>query len=155
MARELDLTLAPWDMLASGRFRTDAEEKARQESGEKSRTFTPDGKAGCNEDERKMCTALEKVVGEIGSKSIQAVAIAYHLQKQPYGFPIVGGRKVENLQKNIKALEIKDQMELLQNFLPFDAGFPNWIIVRVCFVLFHLLFGYPAFASFLREHMLI
>ena len=86
------------------------------------------------------------------------MAIAYHLQKQPYVFPIVGGRKVENLQKNIEALEItlsKDQIEFLENVLPFDAGFPNWIIVRVCFVLFHLLFGYPAFASFLREHMLI
>jgi hypothetical protein len=72
--RFLGLALAPWDVLASGRFRTDAEEKARQESGKKSRTFTPDGKAERNEDERKMCTALEKVAGEIGSKSIQAGA---------------------------------------------------------------------------------
>jgi aryl-alcohol dehydrogenase-like predicted oxidoreductase len=72
--RSLGLALAPWDVLASGRFRTDAEEKARQESGEKSRTFTPDGKAERNEEERKMCTALEKIAGEIGSKSIQAGA---------------------------------------------------------------------------------
>jgi diketogulonate reductase-like aldo/keto reductase len=62
------------------------------------------------------------------------VAIAYHLQKQPYVFPIVGGRKVENLQKNIEALEItlsKEQIEFLENVLPFDVGFPNWLIVRV------------------------
>ena len=62
------------------------------------------------------------------------MAIAYHLQKQPYVFPIVGGRKVENLQKNIEALEItlsNEQIEFLENVLPFDVGFPNWLIVRI------------------------
>ena len=81
--RSLGLALAPWDVLASGRFRTDAEEKARQESGEKSRTFTPDGKAERNEEERKMCTALEKIAGEIGSKSIQAGA-SLQLSTRPF-----------------------------------------------------------------------
>ncbi|KIM81122.1 hypothetical protein PILCRDRAFT_97765 [Piloderma croceum F 1598] len=132
MARELGLALAPWDVLASGRFRTDAEDKVRQEYGEKGRiSFTQDGKAERNEDERKMSAALETVAAEVGAKSIQAVAIAYHLQKQPYVFPIVGGRKVENLQKNIEALEItlsNEQIEFLENVLPFDVGFPNWLI---------------------------
>jgi diketogulonate reductase-like aldo/keto reductase len=73
------------------------------------------------------------------------VAIAYHLQKQPYVFPIVGGRKVENLQKNIEALEItlsKEQIEFLENVLPFDVGFPNWLIVRIFFshLLLHIYF---------------
>jgi hypothetical protein len=48
----------------------------------------------------------------------------------------VGGRKVENLQKNIEALEItlsKEQIEFLENVLPFDVRFPNWLIVRVFF----------------------
>jgi len=132
MARELGFALAPWDVLASGRFRTDVEDKARQESGEKGRTgFTQDGKWDRNEDERKVSVALEKVAGEVGAKSIQAVAIAYHLQKTPYVFPIVGGRKVENLHKNIEALEIalsKEQMEFLESVLPFDPGFPGWLI---------------------------
>jgi aryl-alcohol dehydrogenase-like predicted oxidoreductase len=67
------LALAPWDVLASGRFRTDAEDKARQESGEKGRvSFTQDGKGERNEDECKMSAALEKVAAEVGAKSIQA-----------------------------------------------------------------------------------
>jgi hypothetical protein len=67
------LALAPWDVLASGRFRTDAEDKARQESGEKGRvSFTQDGKAERTEDERKMSAALETVAAEVGAKSIQA-----------------------------------------------------------------------------------
>jgi len=65
-------------------------------------------------------------------------------------FPIVGGRKVENLQKNIEALEItlsKEQIEFLENVLPFDVRFPNWLIVRVFFPsLLYLFWG---------EHMLI
>ena len=69
----------------------------------------------------------------IDSLSGHQVAIAYHLQKTPYVFPIVGGRKVENLLKNIEALEIvlsKEQIAFLESVLPFDVGFPNWLIVR-------------------------
>lgn len=35
--------------------------------------------------------------------------------------------------KNIEALELTlspAQMEFLENVLPFDVGFPNWLIVR-------------------------
>jgi len=60
------------------------------------------------------------------------VAIAYHLQKTPYVFPVLGGRKVENLLKNIEALTIslsKEQMAYLESALPFDLGFPHWMVV--------------------------
>jgi hypothetical protein len=78
------------------------------------------------------------------------VAIAYHLHKTPYVFPIVGGRKVENLQKNLETLEItlsKEQMVLLESVLPFDVGFPNWLIVHgflACFfvIIQHLLLDF-------------
>ncbi|THH07897.1 hypothetical protein EW146_g9172 [Bondarzewia mesenterica] len=132
MARELGIALAPWDVLAGGRYRTDAEDKARRETGQTGRTaFTQDGQWERNEDERKVSLALEKVAAEVGAKTIQAVAIAYHLQKTPYVFPIVGGRRVENLLKNIEALEItlsKEQIEYLESVLPFDVGFPGWLI---------------------------
>ncbi|THH13999.1 hypothetical protein EW146_g6282 [Bondarzewia mesenterica] len=130
--RPLGLALAPWDVLAGGRYRTDAEDKARREAGQTGRTaFTQDGQWERNEDERKVSLALEKVAAEVGAKTIQAVAIAYHLQKTPYVFPIVGGRRVENLLKNIEALEItlsKEQIEYLESVLPFDVGFPGWLI---------------------------
>jgi hypothetical protein len=47
-------------------------------------------------------------------------------------FPIVGGRKVEQLQGNIKALDIvltPAQIRALEEVLPFDQGFPNSMIV--------------------------
>lgn len=55
------------------------------------------------------------------------VAIAYLLQKTPYVFPIIGGRKVEHLLANAEALEISltpEQIEYLESQKPFDKGFP-------------------------------
>lgn len=98
------------------------------------------------EDQRKVCQALEKVASEVGAKSIgagmlpfqlcspiielnypSAVAIAYVLQKTPYVFPIIGGRKVEHLHANIEALNVAlspEQISYLEGILPFDIGFP-------------------------------
>ena len=62
------------------------------------------------------------------------VAIAYVMQKTPYVFPIVGGRKVEHLMDNIDALNItlsEDQIKYLEGILPFDAGFPTNVIVSI------------------------
>ncbi|KAJ7464239.1 NADP-dependent oxidoreductase domain-containing protein [Mycena galericulata] len=130
MARAHGLALAPWNVLARGKLRTDAEEEQRRATGEKGRTLTnPDWER--NENEKKMSHALEKVANEVGTKSITAVAIAYVMQKVPYCFPIIGGRKIEHLLSNIEALNISlsaEQIEFLENVFPFDAGFPNVMI---------------------------
>ena len=63
-----------------------------------------------------------------------AVAIAYLLQKTPYVFPIVGGRKVAHLHANIEALTLslsRAQIARIEGVLPFDPGFPATLIVRV------------------------
>ena len=63
-----------------------------------------------------------------------AVAIAYHLQKTPYVFPIIGGRKVEQLQENLVALDIPltpEQVKRIESAAPFDPGFPNKMIVCI------------------------
>ena len=63
----------------------------------------------------------------------KSVAIAYVMQKTPYVFPIIGGRKVEHLMANIEALEISltdEQIKYLESVVPFDPGFPHWLIVR-------------------------
>ena len=55
------------------------------------------------------------------------------MQKTPYVFPIIGGRKVEHLMANIEALEISltdEQIKYLESVVPFDPGFPHWLIVR-------------------------
>ncbi len=60
------------------------------------------------------------------------VAIAYVMQKTTHVFPIIGGRKVEHLEANLEALNIKltdEQIQYLENASPFDIGFPlNFIV---------------------------
>ncbi|KAI5119356.1 hypothetical protein M0805_008512 [Coniferiporia weirii] len=130
MAHAQGPALAPWNVLAGGRLRTDAEERRRAESGENGRTFVqPDWM--CDEDEKKMCAALEKVATEVGAEYITAVAIAYVMQKTPYVFPIIGGRKVEHLMANTEALKISlsnEQIKYIESIIPFDPGFPNTMI---------------------------
>lgn len=78
------MALAPWNVLAAGKIRTDAEEQRRLDSGEGGRAMFGDWKR--NEEQRKVCLALEKVAQEIGAKSITsgmhigtAAAAAAHL----------------------------------------------------------------------------
>ncbi|PAV22704.1 arylalcohol dehydrogenase [Pyrrhoderma noxium] len=127
MARAHGLALAPWNVLAGGKLRSDAEEERRLKSGEGGRTIL--GVEWLrNEDEKKISAALEKVAKEVGTEHITAVAIAYVMQKTTHVFPIIGGRKVEHLMANIEALKIAlsdEQIKYLESILPFDQGFPN------------------------------
>ncbi|KAF8986748.1 Aldo/keto reductase [Cyathus striatus] len=131
MARAEGMALAPWGVLASGKIRSDAEEERRKASGEKGRLDMSTRKWERSEKEKEMCKALEKVMGEVGAKSIGAVAIAYVMQKTTYVFPIIGGRKIEHLKENIEALEIslsKEQIKYIESIVPFELGFPGWMI---------------------------
>jgi aryl-alcohol dehydrogenase-like predicted oxidoreductase len=62
------LALAPWNVLASGKFRTDAEEERRRQTGEQGRQLM--GPWERNGQERKVSHALEKVASELGVKHI-------------------------------------------------------------------------------------
>ncbi|OCH91304.1 Aldo/keto reductase [Obba rivulosa] len=130
MARAEGMALAPWFVLAGGKIRTDAEEERRRQTGEKGRIiFDPNWER--TPDERKVCLSLEEVAKQVGAKNITSVAIAYVMQKTPYVFPIVGGRKVEHLMDNIDALNIAlsaEQIQYLESVVPFDPGFPNIFI---------------------------
>ena len=64
----LGMALAPWEVLAGGKFRTDAEEK-RETTGEKGRSVW-NTEWRRNENERNVSQALQKVAGEIGAKHI-------------------------------------------------------------------------------------
>ncbi|KAH7928467.1 Aldo/keto reductase [Leucogyrophana mollusca] len=130
MARAEGLALAPWNVLGGGKFRTDEEEERRRQTGEKGRTMV-DPNWERNEDEKNISQALEKVAKEVGAKHVTAVAIAYLMQKTPYVFPLIGGRKVEYLHGNLEALDIDlapAHMQYLESVLPFDPGFPTTMI---------------------------
>ncbi|KAL2679201.1 hypothetical protein Neosp_009965 [[Neocosmospora] mangrovei] len=83
------------------------------------------------EDERKISEALEKVAAEHGTESIQQIALAYISQKTRNVIPLVGVRKVEQLQDNIKSLSIHltdEQIKYLEGIKEFDPGFPATVI---------------------------
>ncbi|EMD36893.1 hypothetical protein CERSUDRAFT_137207 [Gelatoporia subvermispora B] len=129
MCRAEGLALAPWNVLAGGKIRSDEEEERRRQSGENGRAVF--GPWERTPDQRKVCLALEEVANQVGAKNITSVAIAYVMQKVPYVFPIIGGRKVEQLMDNVEALDIAlsdEQITYLESQMPFDPGFPASMI---------------------------
>ena len=60
------------------------------------------------------------------------------MQKTPFVFPIIGGRKVEHLHANLEALELAlspEQIKKLDSIVPFEKGYPfNFVSRSVCFI---------------------
>jgi aryl-alcohol dehydrogenase-like predicted oxidoreductase len=125
MARHFGMALAPWDVLGGGRFQSKAALEERKKNNEGIRNLM--GGPEQTDDELKMSAALEEVANE-HNVTLTAVALAYVMSKTTNVFPLVGGRKVEHLHDNIKALSIKlsdEQIKKLEDVRPFDIGFPN------------------------------
>lgn len=126
MALHYGMALAPWDVLGGGKFQTKKQVEERKKAGEGLRSIMGSGEQ--TEQEVKISAALEKVAEQHGGVSITAIALAYVMQKTPRVFPIVGGRKIEHLKDNIKALSIHltdKQIEDLESVTSFDIGFPG------------------------------
>jgi aryl-alcohol dehydrogenase-like predicted oxidoreductase len=122
MARQFGMALAPWNALGGGRLKSKKQIEAFKKDGQKLRYG-----AEQTETERNFSEALEKVGAEHGVDSVQAVALAYVMQKTTNVFPIVGGNKVQYLHDNIKALSIHltdKQIEFLESVQEFSVGFP-------------------------------
>ncbi|EIW78687.1 arylalcohol dehydrogenase [Coniophora puteana RWD-64-598 SS2] len=130
MARTEGIALAPWGVLCQGKIRTDAEEAQRASTGEHGRTVHgPNWQR--NETERAMSKALERIAGEVGAQHITSIAIAYVMAKTPYVFPLIGGRKVEQLQANVEALSVrltKEHIKEIEGVAPFSLGFPHNVV---------------------------
>ena len=73
----LGMALAPWNVLAGGKIRTDEEEEKRRQTGENGRTMFGDWER--NDKEKTVCKALEKVAAEIGAKHITSGIYSYSL----------------------------------------------------------------------------
>ena len=124
MARHFGMALAPWDVLGGGKFQSRQAVAERQQNNEPLRSIMGGGQS---DDQVRISDALCKVAEEHGLESPTTIALAYVLGKFPNVFPIVGGRKVEHLQENIKALSIRlteKQVEFLESVKPLDVGFP-------------------------------
>ena len=128
MARHFGMALAPWDVLGSGHFQTAKQLEERKKAGEGLRS-TVGGEQ--TEEEKHISEALAVVAAEHGIESVTAIALAYVLCKAPNVFPLVGGRKIEHLHDNIRALSIRltdKQIEFLEAATTFDIGFPGNLI---------------------------
>ncbi len=110
------MALAPWGSLGRGAFMS-PEDYEKKEEGRK---------VGQSENVRKVAAVLDKVAKQKDTQ-ITSIALAYVRHKAPYVFPIVGGRKVEHLKGNIKALGIElseEEIDEIESAAPFDVGFP-------------------------------
>ncbi|OQU95932.1 hypothetical protein CLAIMM_02087 [Cladophialophora immunda] len=128
MARHFGMALTPWDVIGGGKFQSQTQIKEREEAGEGLRTMLG---AGQSPQEAKISAALDRVARQHGMTSLAAVALAYVIQKAPNVIPIIGGRKIEHLHDNIKALSLKlseEEMQYLESQTEFDVGFPGSFI---------------------------
>ena len=73
MAREHGIALSPWNVLAGGKLRNDAEAARRKKSGENGRDLKIDNNGWKRTgQEKNMSNALEKVAKELGVESVTA-----------------------------------------------------------------------------------
>lgn len=80
--------------------------------------------------EEKVSAILDKVAKR-HNVPLTSVALAYALQKTPYMFPVVGGRKVEHLKANVEALSLeltREDVADIEKGYDFDLGFPHSFI---------------------------
>lgn len=126
MCRQFGMAIAPWEAMGGGKFKTKQQIEERSAAKDRMRGFGDKGLEQ-SENEVKVSEALGRVAERHGKVSPTAVALAYVMSKAPYVFPIIGGRRVEQMQGNIKALELKltpDDIAELESAVPFDLGFP-------------------------------
>lgn len=121
MCKDQGMAVVPWGAIGQGRFQTAAVFKERETNnpGRKNKVVTSK--------EKQVSLVLEKV-GEAHGASIQEVALAYILHKSTYVCPIIGCRKMEHLESNVKALDINlsaDDIEKINAAYDFRYGFPH------------------------------
>lgn len=116
MCKDQGMGIAVWGALGAGYFKPKA---SRGEAGGRD-TGIKTGR------EDAVADIIENVASRVGAP-MTSVAMAWLMQKTPYVFPIVGGRKVDHLSGNIEALGLElSEADLAQidSASGFEAGFP-------------------------------
>ncbi|KAF4307055.1 Aldo/keto reductase [Botryosphaeria dothidea] len=129
MARDEGMGLCPYATLNQGRFQTEAGFREREKHNP-GRKFVP-----LSQRDRQVSRVLEDISNEKGV-SLLSIALAYVIQKTPYVFPIVGGRKVEHIQGSIEALGVTltdTEIERVESAYDFDPGFPHTFLSGTMF----------------------
>ncbi|WWC65012.1 uncharacterized protein I303_107626 [Kwoniella dejecticola CBS 10117] len=122
MARANGMSIAPWNTLGAGKFKTPEEIEERKKAGTLRSGLEP------TPQQVEAAKALKEVADELGGNvKLPNVALAWARHRVADCFPIVGGTSIDNLKSNIDALSIKltpEQVEKLTNAVEFDFGFP-------------------------------
>ncbi|KAG9247939.1 NADP-dependent oxidoreductase domain-containing protein [Calycina marina] len=122
MVQHENMSFMPWGTMGGGTFKTEEQRKVSEGRGKDENS--PNVVA--------VTQALEKIAKEKNTL-ITSVALAYVMQKVPYVFPIVGGRKVDHIKGNIEALSLeltKEEVAEIEGATPFDIGFPLNLITK-------------------------
>jgi aryl-alcohol dehydrogenase-like predicted oxidoreductase len=123
MARAFGMTVTPWSPLASGlltgKYNDDPGSDGRLAPGRSRNQVTERGLA--------IADAVVSVASEIGCTAAQ-VALAWLVHQPGTVIPIIGARRVEQLEENLGCLDIElsaGQFERLDKVSRIDLGFPH------------------------------
>lgn len=124
MATHEGMAVCPYGALNQGRFQTKEGFEKREKDNSQGRNFIQTSAL-----DKQVSAVLERLANQRNDGTeLLNIALAYVLQKTPYVFPIIGGRKVEHLTSNIKALDViltAEEIEAIEGAYDFDHGFPT------------------------------
>ncbi|KAK1145723.1 hypothetical protein N8T08_003961 [Aspergillus melleus] len=129
MCRDEGMGICAYGALGQGQFQTEAAFLEREESRSGRKTRPP------TQIERAVSRILEEIAFQ-KSTDVTSIALAYIMHKTPYVFPIVGGRKLEHLESNIRALGIAledEEIKRIEASFEFDPGFPHTFLSGTLF----------------------
>ncbi|EXJ88488.1 hypothetical protein A1O1_05418 [Capronia coronata CBS 617.96] len=121
MCRDEGMGITAYSVLNSGRFQTEASFQEREETKTGRQQFAVTAR------DKQVSKVLESIA-VAKDTTITNVALAYILHKEPYVFPVVGGRKISHIEGNIEGLSTSlttEEIDKLDRAYDFDPGFPS------------------------------
>jgi aryl-alcohol dehydrogenase-like predicted oxidoreductase len=129
MCKAEGMGLCPYGVLNQGRFQTAEGFKEREKNN-------PGRKMIKTSSRDKQVSAVLEEISKTKGVSLLNIALAYILNKTPYVFPIIGGRKLEHLEGNIPAIGVSlspEDVEKIESSYEFDHGFPHTFLSGALF----------------------
>lgn len=129
MCNDQGMSFIPYGVLGSGYFRTSTQREAEKcNAGEKHKGRNI---AFIDKPQKTiMADTLDEIAKTKGTM-LTSVALAWARLREPWVFPVVGGRKVEHLEASIGALGLTltpEENEKIENAVPFDVGYPQTLL---------------------------
>jgi aryl-alcohol dehydrogenase-like predicted oxidoreductase len=125
MAKALNVGVTAWSPLAggvlSGKYHGNGQSEPRRMDNEMAKDFRPDQQRA-----DKVVLALQKVSADLG-RSVAQVALAWLRYRPVPVIPIIGARKLSQLQENLASLDVTlspDQVKALDEASQIELGFP-------------------------------